>query len=114
MAEITGEISGAAELTGELSGASELGGSVYGARGKRGFSAYVTAVQKGYVGTEEEWIASLKGEPGETGATPSFTIGTVTTLPAGEEVSVEMSGTAENPVLSIAIPQGVAGGAILS
>ncbi|MGO5549151.1 hypothetical protein ACTQW9_07695 [Lachnospiraceae bacterium LCP19S3_B12] len=36
----------------------------------RGKSAYETAVEKGYTGTEEEWLASLvgpKGEAGETG-----------------------------------------------
>ena len=35
----------------------------HGADGK---SAYEIAVAHGYVGTEEEWLASLKGEPGET------------------------------------------------
>ncbi|WP_295086680.1 hypothetical protein [Ruminococcus sp.] len=35
----------------------------HGADGK---SAYEIAVEHGYVGTEEEWLASLKGEPGES------------------------------------------------
>ena len=35
----------------------------HGADGK---SAYEIAVEHGYVCTEEEWLASLKGEPGET------------------------------------------------
>ena len=35
----------------------------HGADGK---SAYEIAVEHGYVGTETEWMASLKGEPGET------------------------------------------------
>lgn len=35
----------------------------HGADGK---SAYEIAVEYGYVGTETEWLASLKGEPGET------------------------------------------------
>lgn len=34
----------------------------HGADGK---SAYEIAVEHGYVGTEEEWLASLKGDPGE-------------------------------------------------
>ncbi len=34
--------------------------------GLDGKSAYEIAVEHGYVGTEEEWLASLKGEPGET------------------------------------------------
>nr|DAH12348.1 MAG TPA: collagen triple helix repeat protein [Bacteriophage sp.] len=32
-------------------------------------SAYGLAVKNGYTGTEEEWLASLKGDKGETGAT---------------------------------------------
>lgn len=35
-------------------------------KGLDGKSAYELAVEHGYVGTEEEWLASLKGEPGET------------------------------------------------
>lgn len=38
-----------------------------GAQGIQGLSAYQVAVQEGFVGTEEEWLASLKGEPGEQG-----------------------------------------------
>ena len=37
--------------------------------GPRGYSAYEIAVQNGFVGTEEEWLASLKGEQGEPGTT---------------------------------------------
>lgn len=33
----------------------------------RGHSAYKVAVDNGFSGTEEEWIASLKGEKGDTG-----------------------------------------------
>lgn len=114
MADVTGEISAITDVSGEVQSDAEVKGSVYGARGKRGYSAYETAVQHGYTGTEEEWIVSLKGETGDTGATPNISVGTVTTLPAGEEVTVEITGTAEDPVLNIGIPQGVAGGAILS
>ena len=35
--------------------------------GARGYSAYEVAVLNGYVGTEEEWLESLKGEEGEPG-----------------------------------------------
>lgn len=34
-------------------------------KGKDGKSAYQIAVDNGFVGTEQEWLASLKGEPGE-------------------------------------------------
>lgn len=40
------------------------GGSGTGADGK---SAYELAVQEGYIGTLDEWLASLKGETGEKG-----------------------------------------------
>ncbi|PRR94640.1 hypothetical protein C6W23_04805 [Bacillus atrophaeus] len=34
-----------------------------------GKSAYDIAVDKGFSGTEEEWLASLKGEKGDKGST---------------------------------------------
>lgn len=39
-----------------------------GEQGERGESAYETAVELGFVGTEEEWIASLHGQNGTNGA----------------------------------------------
>ena len=45
-------------------------------------SAYGIAVKQGYAGTEEEWLASLRGEPGvSTGVT-------VTAIPGGHRVTV--------------------------
>ena len=45
-------------------------------------SAYGIAVKRGYTGTEEEWLASLRGEPGlSTGVT-------VTAIPGGHRVTV--------------------------
>lgn len=35
--------------------------------GPRGYSAYEIAVQEGFVGTEEEWLESLRGPEGEQG-----------------------------------------------
>lgn len=35
-------------------------------RGLQGYSAYEIAVKNGYIGTEKEWLASLKGEPDPT------------------------------------------------
>ena len=37
------------------------------ARGDDGLSAYQVAVENGYVGTENEWLVSLKGEKGDQG-----------------------------------------------
>lgn len=50
-----------------------------------------------------------KGDPGETGATPNLTIGTVTTGEAGSQASVTITGTLENPVLNLTIPKGDTG-----
>lgn len=52
---------------------------------------------------------------GETGATPNLTIGTVETLAAGSNATATITGTAEDPVLSLGIPKGYDGvGAVLS
>lgn len=42
--------------------------------GADGKSAYEIAVEQGYSGTEEEWIASLKGEDGEDGFSPTIEV----------------------------------------
>lgn len=52
------------------------------------------------------------GSPGKDGApgkTPNLTIGTVTTLEAGENATASMGGTAESPVLNLGIPKGAKG-----
>lgn len=47
-----------------------------------GYSAYEIAVENGFVGTEQEWLASLKGQKGDTGsAGPQGEVGP--TGPAG-------------------------------
>ncbi len=53
--------------------------------------------------------AGAKGDKGDTGATPNLTIGTVTTLEAGQDATASMGGTAANPVLNLGIPQGAKG-----
>ncbi len=42
--------------------------TIPGADGKNGLSAYEIAKNHGFTGTEEEWLASLKGETGAQGA----------------------------------------------
>ena len=74
----------------------DLEGEVYVA-GTRGYSAYEVAVRNGYVGTEQEWLASL------VGATPDFEIGDVET---GETASATITGTPENPILNLILPKG--------
>ena len=51
----------------------------------------------------------VKGDKGDTGATPNLTIGTVTTLEAGQNATASMGGTAESPVLNLGIPRGAKG-----
>lgn len=41
-----------------------------------GYSAYEIAVQNGFIGTEAEWLASLKGETGPEGPAGTYTAGT--------------------------------------
>ena len=41
-----------------------------GEKGDEGKSAYKIATENGFVGTETEWLESLKGDPGEPGYTP--------------------------------------------
>lgn len=50
-----------------------------------------------------------KGDKGDTGATPNLSIGSVTTLEAGQNATASMGGTAENPVLNLGIPRGAKG-----
>lgn len=96
-----------------------LEGTLYAA-GARGYSAYEVAVQNGYTGTEEEWLASLvgpvgpagppgQGLPGPTGATPQMRIGTVTTVSPTTPASASITGTPEYPYLNLNIPQGLKG-----
>lgn len=74
--------------------------------GPEGKSAYEVAVEEGYTGTEEEWLASLKGPVGET---PDISIGTVTTVEPGTPAAASMTGTPEAPVLNLSIPKGLVG-----
>ena len=53
-----------------ISGAINPAGDISGALSNplaRGASAYEIAVANGYVGTEEQWLESLKGEKGDKG-----------------------------------------------
>lgn len=55
-------------INGKISSAdSTLKGRVNKLYELRGYSAYEVAVLEGFEGTEEEWLASLKGEQGEKG-----------------------------------------------
>ena len=74
-------------------GADDTGKPSRGAKGDKG--------EKGDKGA--------KGDKGDTGATPNLTIGSVTTLDAGQNATASMVGTAESPVLNLGIPRGAKG-----
>lgn len=58
-----------------------------GDKGDSGDSAYQIAVENGFVGTEEEWLESLKGEKGDTGDIPTIkTLTGITMTGTGDAV----------------------------
>ena len=53
-----------ADLTGTLSTGNSMTGTLGVVYGKDGSSAYEIALKNGFEGTEQEWLESLKGDPG--------------------------------------------------
>ena len=82
-----------------------------GAKGDKGDPGSPGAKgDKGEPGAKgEPGSPGAKGDKGDTGATPNLTIGTVTTLDAGQNATASMGGTAESPVLNLGIPKGAKG-----
>lgn len=98
-----------------------------------GRSAYEEAVSQGFVGTEEDWLLSLRGEKGPApvigengnwlvggedtgmpsrgaaGTAATVEVGTVTTGQPGTKAEVKNSGTGSHAVLDFVIPQGQPG-----
>lgn len=54
-------------------------------------------------------IRGEKGDKGDIGATPVFSVGTVTSLPPEEHATVTIEGTAEEPILNFGFPKGSIG-----
>lgn len=84
----------------------EGGGIGEGIKGDDGDSAYQVAVRNGFVGSEANWLLSLKGADGENGDTPTFSIGNVT---AGDTPSVTIRGPAEARILDFVLARGTKG-----
>lgn len=102
-----------------------------GQPGADGASAYALAVAAGYVGTLEEWLASLVGPQGNPGADgtngadgadgapgtdgapgspgDTLTIGTVTTGAPGSTAAASVTGASPNKTLNLTIPRGDTG-----
>lgn len=74
----------------------------YGIRGEKGEKG-----DKGDKGDRGE--SGSQGEQGIPGVTPSFTIGTVSTLEPGSSATATITGTDEKPVLNLGIPKGTQG-----
>ena len=67
MADITAKISANEQITGHAAISGVIPMPVPGPKGDDGKSAYEIAVEKGFIGTEEEWLSSLVGPQGEQG-----------------------------------------------
>ena len=83
-----------------------------GENGRDGLSAYETAVENGFEGSEAEWLDSLRGAAGESGVpgkAATIRTGTVTTGAPGTEAVVENVGTEEDAILNFVIPRGERG-----
>lgn len=63
---LVGTLSEPQTLSGTLSEVESLTGTLDGDL-LRGYSAYDIAVEHGFIGTEDEWLLSLKGEQGDKG-----------------------------------------------
>ena len=87
-----------------------------GTDGDDGYSPTANVSKSGKVATititDKNGMTSAQvsdGEDGATGATPNLTIGTVETLEPTESATASITGTPENPVLNLGIPQGEQG-----
>lgn len=74
-------------------------------------SAYQIAVANGFVGTESEWLESLKGQKGDPGVSARFEIvGADALAPGAAPTVTEMPGsTAQYRLYKLGIPQGQKG-----
>lgn len=74
--------------------------------GDSGLSAYEVARLNGFVGTESQWLASLKGDKGDTA---TVQIGTVSSVPFPGPPTVTNVGTNEDAILDFGLVTGEKG-----
>ena len=93
------------EIKGTVSTKGNIKGNINTVYGKDGLSAYEIAVKNGFEGSETEWLASLKGEKGDT-ATVKMDFVTLfaskwvgTTSPYSQVVTI--SGTTTNSKIDL-------------
>lgn len=78
-----------------------------GKPGADGKSAYEVAVEKGFSGTEEQWLASLKGDRGNDGKTPEISSANAVSLKAGAAPTAKIEKVADGSyALTFGVPAG--------
>ena len=89
-------------------GADDTGKPSRGAKGDKGEKG-----EKGAQGIQGErgiqGVQGAKGDKGDTGATPNLTIGSVTTLEAGQNATASITGESPDLTLNLGIPKGADG-----
>lgn len=70
-------------LEGKVKATQKLRGKINRLEILRGYSAYEVAVNNGFEGTEEEWLASLKGPKGDTGDSSALKVTITRSLDGG-------------------------------
>lgn len=77
---------------------------------KQKYTANDVTFEDGQTFQQKYDSGELNGNDGATGATPNIQIGDVTTLQPGQQATASITGTPENPLLNLGIPQGQEGG----
>ena len=92
-------------------GADDTGKPSRGAKGDKGEKG-----DKGDTGAQGiqgeqgiQGVQGAKGDKGDTGATPNLTIGSVTTLEAGQNATASITGESPDLTLNLGIPKGADG-----
>ena len=82
-----------------------------GKDGTDGKTPYVGDNGNWFVGSDDTGKPSrgAKGDKGDPGATPNLTIGSVTTLDAGQNATASITGESPNLTLNLGIPRGADG-----
>ena len=84
-------------------------GGYTGARGMFTVAERAKPADYAYTETEVRTWETLRAYCETHAITPELTIGTVTTVPAGQNAAATLTGTAVKPVLNLSLPQGPTG-----
>ena len=113
-AQSAADASAAAQSDAQLAQESKIASGQSADEAKQAAAEALASAQNAEQAVEDALTkAKESGEfDGPTGATPNITVGMVDTLPAGSDAAATITGTAENPVLNLAIPKGADGAGI--